>query len=72
MSIANLHFSSNGFSMNKMARKTAISKYLSEIGKKGGKASGNARMAKLTPEQRSAVAKKAAADRWAKAKKKAK
>jgi len=54
-----------------MARKTAISKYLSEIGKKGGKASGSARMAKLTPEQRSAVAKKAATDRWAKTKKKA-
>ena len=47
-----------------MARKTAISRYLAEIGKKGGKASGKARMTKLTPEQRSEVAKKAAAARW--------
>ena len=36
------------------------------IGRKGGKASGKARMEKLTPEQRVAVAKKAAAARWAK------
>ena len=49
-----------------MARKTAVSKYLAEIGRKGGKASGKARMEKLTPEQRVAVAKTAAAARWAK------
>jgi hypothetical protein len=49
-----------------MARKTAISKYLAEIGRKGGKASGKARMEKLTPEQRVVVAKTAAAARWAK------
>ena len=49
-----------------MARKTAVSKYLAGIGRKGGKASGKARMEKLTPEQRVAVAKKAAAARWAK------
>lgn len=36
------------------------------IGRKGGKASGKARMEKLTPEQRVAVAKTAAAARWAK------
>ena len=36
------------------------------IGRKGGKASGKARMEKLSPEQRVAVAKKAAAARWAK------
>jgi general stress protein YciG len=53
-----------------MARKTAVSKYLAEIGRKGGKASGKARMEKLTPEQRSTVAKKAATDRWKTAKKK--
>jgi hypothetical protein len=35
-----------------------------------GKLGGKARLEKMTPEQRSAVAKKAAADRWAKAKKK--
>ncbi len=49
-----------------MVRKTAVSKYLAEIGRKGGKASGKARMEKLTPEQRVAVAKTAAAARWAK------
>src|ERR1039457_1298240 len=49
-----------------MARKTAVSKYLAGVGRKGGKASGKARMEKLTPEQRVAVAKTAAAARWAK------
>jgi len=49
-----------------MASKTAVSKYLAEIGRKGGKASGKARMEKLTPEQRVAIAKTAAAARWAK------
>jgi len=49
-----------------VARKTVVSKYLAGIGRKGGKASGKARMEKLTPEQRVAVAKKAAAARWAK------
>ena len=49
-----------------MDRKTAVSKYLAEIGRKGGKASGKARMEKLTPEQRVAVARMAAAARWAK------
>ena len=49
-----------------VARKTVVSKYLAGIGRKGGKASGKARMEKLTPEQRVAVAKTAAAARWAK------
>ena len=49
-----------------MARKTTVSKYLAGIGRKGGRASGKARMEKLSPEQRVAVAKKAAAARWAK------
>ncbi len=49
-----------------MVRKTAVSKYLAEIGRKGGKASGKARMEKLTPEQRAAVARTAAAARWGK------
>ena len=48
-----------------MDRKTVVSKYLAEIGRKGGRASGKARMEKLTPEQRVAVARTAAA-RWAK------
>src|SRR5580704_7791702 len=49
-----------------MVRKSSVSKYLAEIGRKGGKASGKARMEKLTPEQRKAVARTAAAARWAK------
>jgi hypothetical protein len=49
-----------------MPRKTAVSKYLAQIGRKGGKASGKARMEKLTPEQRQAVAKTAATARWGK------
>jgi hypothetical protein len=49
-----------------VTRKTAVSKYLADIGRKGGKASGKARMEKLTPEQRVAVARTAAAARWAK------
>ena len=34
------------------------------LGKLGGKKGGAARAAKLTPEQRSEIAKKAAASRW--------
>jgi hypothetical protein len=45
-------------------KKSAIAQYLSKIGKRGGKASGKARMEKLTPEQRSEVARTAAAARW--------
>jgi len=48
-----------------VARKTTVSKYLAGIGRKGGKASGKARMEKLSPEKRVAIAKTAAA-RWAK------
>jgi hypothetical protein len=40
------------------------------LGRKGGMKSGKARMTKLTPEQRSAVARTAARARWAKAKRK--
>jgi hypothetical protein len=49
-----------------MLQKTAVSEYLAGIGRKGGKARGKARMEKLTPEQRAAVARTAAAARWAK------
>src|SRR5271169_1887961 len=49
-----------------MPRKTSVSKYLAKIGRKGGKASGKARMEKLTPEQRAEVGRTAAAARWAK------
>jgi hypothetical protein len=45
-------------------KKSAVAQYLSKIGKKGGKASGKARMEKLTPEKRSEVARAAAAARW--------
>ena len=38
------------------------------LGKLGGKKGGAARAAKLTPEQRSEIAKKAAAGRWGKQK----
>jgi hypothetical protein len=38
----------------------------SEIGQTGGKVGGNARAKKLTKEQRAAIARKAAATRWAK------
>jgi hypothetical protein len=47
-----------------------VREYLSSLGKKGGKRGGpkggKARAAKLTPERRSEIAKKAAAARWAK------
>jgi hypothetical protein len=39
-----------------------------ELGKLGGKKGGAARSAKLTAEQRSEIAKKAAAGRWGKTK----
>src|SRR5271155_4456137 len=61
-----LIFYRSGFRINTVAQKTSISKYLAEIGRKGGRASGKARMEKLTPEQRQAVARTAAAARWAK------
>jgi len=55
-------------------RRDLISKVMSEMGRKGGKAAagkgGKARMAALTPEQRKELARKAAKARWAKAKKK--
>lgn len=35
-----------------------------ELGRKGGLKGGKARAQKLTPEQRSAIARKAAATRW--------
>lgn len=37
-----------------------------ELGRRGGKKGGKARAEKLTPEQRSAIAKKAAEARWGK------
>jgi hypothetical protein len=57
-------------------RRDLISKVMREMGKKGGKAAKGkgvkARMAALTPEERKALASKAAKARWAKAKNKRK
>jgi hypothetical protein len=61
-----LTFSETALALDEMARKSAVSKYLAEIGRRGGKKSGKARLEKLTPEQRSEVARKAAVARWGK------
>jgi len=45
-----------------MTKKTDISKYLAELGRKGGKA----RVKNQTPEQRRESARKAAQARWSK------
>jgi len=51
-----------------MNKKSVISDYLAEIGRKGGLKGGTAKVPKgtamLTPEQRSELAKQAAAKRW--------
>lgn len=44
--------------------RSIISKYLAEIGRKGGLKGGKARAEKLTPEQRKEIATKAANARW--------
>lgn len=64
VNVVGLNFPAHGSSIENMARKSAVSQYLAKIGRKGGKASGIARMEKLTPEQRSEVARQAAAARW--------
>jgi len=46
--------------------RSEISKYLSEIGRKGGLKGGKARADKLTPERRKEIAQKAAQARWSK------
>jgi hypothetical protein len=57
-------------------RRDLISEVMREMGRKGGKAAKGkgvkARMAALSPEERKALASKAARARWAKDKKKAK
>jgi hypothetical protein len=40
--------------------------YFREQGRRGGRRSGKARLEKLTPEQRSEIARKAAIARWGK------
>jgi hypothetical protein len=46
--------------------KEILRKHFSKLGKKGGLKGGKSRMDSLTPEQRKALAKKAAAARWGK------
>lgn len=46
--------------------KSAISKYLSEIGRKGGLKGGKARAEKLSAKKRKEIAQKAASARWSK------
>jgi len=46
--------------------RSEISKYLSEIGKRGGLKGGPARAKKLSAKKRSEIAKKAALSRWKK------
>jgi len=48
--------------------RSEISKYLAEIGRKGGLKGGKARNDKLTPERRKEIAVKAASTRWNKKK----
>jgi hypothetical protein len=49
-----------------MKKKEVIREYFSKLGKKGGPKGGKARTSALTPEQRSELARKAAAARWGK------
>jgi hypothetical protein len=59
-----------GLSFSCMAKRKGLSEEALEFfraqGKRGGLKSSKARMKKLTPEVRSAIAKKAAAARWGK------
>lgn len=48
------------------AEKPAKNPHAQALGKLGGLKGGKARAAKLTPEQRAEIARKAAAARWAK------
>jgi len=48
----------------KPVERSAISEYLSTIGRKGGLKGGKARAEKLSAEQRTEIAKKAAVKRW--------
>lgn len=50
--------------MDKPAKKIAVSKAWRDYFKKTGAVGGKTRAAKLTPEQRSQIAKRAAEKRW--------
>jgi hypothetical protein len=54
-----------------MNEREVLRRHLSRLGKKGGPKGGRARMASLTATERTALAKKAAAARWAKVRSKA-
>jgi hypothetical protein len=41
-----------------------ISRYMSQLGRRGGKIGGDARAAKLTPQRRKEIALRAASARW--------
>jgi hypothetical protein len=47
-------------------KKDLLRQVMSELGKKGGKKGGRSRMASMNAQQRSELAKKAAAARWKK------
>jgi hypothetical protein len=49
-----------------MNKERVLHEHFSELGRKGGLKGGKARMKLLTPRQRTNLAKKAAAARWAK------
>src|SRR5258706_15842092 len=52
--------------------RTLLSQVMASMGRKGGKTGGKHRMAMLTPEERSAMGKAAAAKRWGNRKKSSK
>jgi len=51
--------------------KAIISKFMAEMGRKGGRVGGKRRLVTMTPEERSKIASKAAKARWDKKRKKA-
>jgi len=61
-----LHNGAKGVKLSEMPRDNLSREFFRKQGKKGGKLSAKARLAKLTPEQRSEVGRKAAAARWGK------
>jgi len=58
--------------LGKRRAKLASPGEMSEVGRKGGMAGGTARARALSPEQRRAIAKKAALKRWGKKRNEAK
>lgn len=48
-----------------LPERDAVSNYLAEIGRRGGKKGGKARAAKLSDKRKTEIARKAAQTRWA-------